>query len=108
MVEGVQQGPVLVGTFFRHHQPHRPMCHLQRPHHHHHQSGCPTVRPGYITPPSPRDSTLTIRITNNSTARYVTSSTLAIANRTTILTVSITNSARSAIPTNTTSDTIAG
>ena len=74
------------------------MCHLQHPHHHHHKQG-QTVRPGYVTPPTPSDSTLTIGITGNTTARYVTSSTLAITTRTTTLNVSITNTTRSAIAT---------
>ena len=41
------------------------------------------IRSGYITPPSPRNSTLTINITGNTSARYVTTSTLTVANRTT-------------------------
>ena len=45
----------------------------------------------YITP---RDSTLNIDATGNSTARYVTSSTLAITNRVTTLTISITDNTR--------------
>ena len=79
----------------RRHRSHHPICHLQHPHHHRH------IRPRYVTPPTARDSTLTIDATGKTTARYVTSSTLAITNQTTTLTISITDTTRG---TNTTGD----
>ena len=79
----------------RHQRPHQPTCHPQHPHHHDH------IRPRYVTPPTPTDSTLTIDTTGNTSARYIPSSTPAITNRTTTLTISITDTTRVA---NTTSD----
>ena len=67
------------------------MCQLQHPHHYH------PIRPPYVTPPTPKESTLTIDTTGNTTtACYVTASTLAITNRTTTLTISITATTRGA------------